>query len=264
MDDEALLEEAWEAYGEGDFGRAIDLCARVGQWEPDRWLLELSIHTAGGEFAAAEAARERGRALGVEADPRWRMAEGELALQRWRLEEAEAAFRSLLRGEFGADACAALGEVLELEGRLAEADHMHQEAHRLDPERYPRPERMDERDFEQVVQEAIADLPADFQALLEESEVIVAPAPTRELVVPGLEAETPPDLLGLFCGASRIERAGESIGEEPSVIYLFQRNLERACADREELREEIRVTLYHELAHLLGFDEEGVDELGLA
>ena len=47
------------------------------------------------------------------------------------------------------------------------------------------------------------------------------------------------------------------------MIYLYQRNLERSVRDEAELREEIRVTLYHEIGHLLGFDEHGVEDLGL-
>ena len=49
----------------------------------------------------------------------------------------------------------------------------------------------------------------------------------------------------------------------PSSIGLFQRNLERYARDREELLEEIRVTLLHEVGHFLGLDEEQLRELGL-
>ena len=73
----------------------------------------------------------------------------------------------------------------------------------------------------------------------------------------------PPDLLGLFVGASHLERCDENPIDGVARIHLFQRNLERACSDRAELIAELRITLYHELGHLLGFDEHGVDELGL-
>ena len=53
-------------------------------------------------------------------------------------------------------------------------------------------------------------------------------------------------------------------GGLPPRIHLFQRNLERFAVDREELQEEIAVTLYHELGHYLGLDEEELEELDLA
>jgi predicted Zn-dependent protease with MMP-like domain len=109
-------------------------------------------------------------------------------------------------------------------------------------------------------------LPEPFRRALEEVQVLIEPAPARELAGErSLEdlAETPPDLLGLFTGSSRLDRPSEASFELPPTIHLFQRNLERATADREDLVEQIRVTLYHELAHWLGFDEEGVADLGL-
>ena len=50
---------------------------------------------------------------------------------------------------------------------------------------------------------------------------------------------------------------------KPNTIYLFQRNLERAAKNRDDLIEQIRITLYHELAHYLGFEEEDMGDLGL-
>ena len=44
----------------------------------------------------------------------------------------------------------------------------------------------------------------------------------------------------------------------------IQRNLERFAVDEEELVEQVRITLFHELGHYLGFDEEGLDAIGLA
>ena len=48
-----------------------------------------------------------------------------------------------------------------------------------------------------------------------------------------------------------------------ATLKGFDRNLERAAKNREHLLEEIRTTLYHELGHVLGFDEEGVAQMGL-
>ena len=76
-----------------------------------------------------------------------------------------------------------------------------------------------------------------------------------------VRAESPldPETLGLFEGVPLGEG---SDAELPPRIFLFQRNLERYCT-HSELVVEIAVTLYHELGHLLGLDEEEVDALGL-
>ena len=47
-------------------------------------------------------------------------------------------------------------------------------------------------------------------------------------------------------------------------IYLFKRNLERMARDEAHLAEEIRITLFHEIGHLLGLDEDEVASMGLA
>ena len=47
-------------------------------------------------------------------------------------------------------------------------------------------------------------------------------------------------------------------------VILFKRNLEKVCRDREDLIEQIQVTVRHEVGHHLGLSEEDLDRLGLA
>jgi predicted Zn-dependent protease with MMP-like domain len=116
--------------------------------------------------------------------------------------------------------------------------------------------------FEEVVMQAVDDLPPEFQAALERVAIVIDPVPGLGAVV-GDGRETPADLLGLFVGRSLVESSSDASGELPPTVFLFQRNLERGVTDEAELVQEIRVTLYHELGHALGFDEEGVEEMGL-
>jgi predicted Zn-dependent protease with MMP-like domain len=54
-----------------------------------------------------------------------------------------------------------------------------------------------------------------------------------------------------------------SWGALPATIQLFRCNLARVASDREELLEEVRVTLLHEIGHYLGLDEDDLEARGL-
>ena len=103
-----------------------------------------------------------------------------------------------------------------------------------------------------------------FRKHLDEVTVTIESLPSEAIL---RESDPPmdPELLGLFVGVPLSEKTNFSPGGElPPRILVFQRNLERMSASRDELHEQIRVTLYHELGHYLGFEEEDMDDLGLA
>jgi predicted Zn-dependent protease with MMP-like domain len=177
-------------------------------------------------------------------------ASGEIFLAEWRTHEASEAFSRLLDGAEGEEA-AAYHERLALCNDLL-GDFEAADAH-LESARGKAPLHITPDEFEATVQAAAQKLPAPFREKLDEIPVVIDPVPTRGLVrTGGTPGATPPDLLGLY------------IEEAPATIRIFQRNLERVAATKEELTTEIAVTLYHELAHALGLDEDGVDALGLA
>lgn len=161
-------------------------------------------------------------------------------------------------------------EVHELLSRIA--DHLDEpeaaaehaaEANDIDPDAFPLPLEVADDDFDRVVQHSLAELPAEVRKHLEEWPVIVDPLPTREMLI----LEQPPlspDLLGLFVGRHLMERSYADVPGTPGTIHLFRRNLLRACADRDELEQEIRTTVLHEVGHLLGLDEDDLEEWGLA
>ena len=63
---------------------------------------------------------------------------------------------------------------------------------------------------------------------------------------------------------SLAERGVYGYGEEPDRIILFRENLLQHCGDRDELVQEIRVTLVHEIAHFYGIDDAELHRLGWA
>ena len=72
------------------------------------------------------------------------------------------------------------------------------------------------------------------------------------------------DLLGLYDGVALTERDAYGFGEMPDRIVLYREPLLSICHDEEELRDEIHVTLVHEIAHYYGIDDDRLHELGWA
>lgn len=260
--DEAL-ERAWDALEEDDAERALELAAGLPDGELDTWVLRATALLDLGRALEAARAVERATALGGGRDPGALWVRAELALLRWEFEAAARDYQSVLEVQSDPAALERLALVRDLQGDFAASDALLARAFELEPELHPLPRRLSAEELDAALGEAVSALPEPFRRVLEEVPVLVEPVPRSELGLAEGDA-LPPDLLGLFVGASMLERSDEQPLDQVARIYLFQRNLERASASREELVEELRVTLYHELGHLLGFDEDGVDELGLA
>ena len=104
--------------------------------------------------------------------------------------------------------------------------------------------------FDDHVRAALDELPPHLAAALENVAVVV-------------EDENPddPDLLGLYHGIPLTER-GDVAGMPPDTISIYRLPLEESFPDPDELQEEIRITVLHELAHYFGLDEDRIAELG--
>src|SRR5262245_55511706 len=161
------------------------------------------------------------------------------------------------------DAHDLLSRTLEYLGEWKEAEGHAVEAHGLDPEHYPLPLEIGDDEFDQIVQSSLRELPEPVRERLDEIPILVEALPPRSV----LAAENPPltpDLLGLFIGRHLLERAHDDLPGAPGAIFLFRRNLLRMCHSKEELAREIRITVQHEVGHLLGLDEEDLERWGLA
>lgn len=136
------------------------------------------------------------------------------------------------------------------------------EAEELDPESFPPSLDLPDGEFDALVERSVNELPAAVRKHLRDVPVLVEPLPSREI----LASEKPPlspDLLGLFVGRHLLERT-HGDPPTPGVIFLFRRNLLRVCSSEEELAREIRTTVQHEVGHLLGLDEDDLEQWGLA
>ncbi|HEU5223623.1 MAG TPA: metallopeptidase family protein [Candidatus Lumbricidophila sp.] len=72
------------------------------------------------------------------------------------------------------------------------------------------------------------------------------------------------ELLGLYDGVALTERTQYGFGEMPDRIVLYRESLLAICDDEPQLRDEIHVTLVHEIGHYYGIDDERLHELGWA
>ena len=115
--------------------------------------------------------------------------------------------------------------------------------------------------FEEAVERAIEMIPEMFRVQLNNMTIAVEDRPSPDLL---REMAMPPDemLFGVFTGVPLPERSVTEPPLYPDVILIFREPLMAVCHSREELEEEIAVTVLHEVAHYLGLSEQELEELG--
>jgi predicted Zn-dependent protease with MMP-like domain len=85
--------------------------------------------------------------------------------------------------------------------------------------------------------------------------------PSEELLA---EESVSPQILGIYIGTPRTQAEISAQPRDVTRIVLYKRNLEKVCRDRDDLIEQIQVTVRHEIGHHLGLSEEDLERLGLA
>jgi predicted Zn-dependent protease with MMP-like domain len=120
---------------------------------------------------------------------------------------------------------------------------------------------MERRQFEQLVTEALHDLPQEFQERLDNIDVVVEDEPTIEQLAEN-GPESTDSLLGLYEGVPLTERSAHYGLVLPDKISIFKRAIEKACQSDMEIKTEIQSVVRHEIAHYFGFDDRYLNELG--
>jgi predicted Zn-dependent protease with MMP-like domain len=119
---------------------------------------------------------------------------------------------------------------------------------------------MNRKEFTRIVREVLQSLPKEFATHLANAEVVIDDEPTREqLRSVGLDPRQD-TLFGLYEGVPLPER-GDAAGL-PDKISIFYLPIVESCDSPEEIREEIRTTVLHEIAHFFGIGDEDLDEWG--
>jgi predicted Zn-dependent protease with MMP-like domain len=110
--------------------------------------------------------------------------------------------------------------------------------------------------FTALVEEAMDRLPRRFRERMNNVAVLVRSRPRRVR-----RANAPPRdrnflVLGEFIGVPQTERSHFALPSGPDYIVLYQKNIEAVCGSAAEVREQVRLTLIHELGHYFGMSEE--------
>ncbi len=106
--------------------------------------------------------------------------------------------------------------------------------------------------FEALVDQALDTIPDELARLVRNVVVLVEDEPPAD----------DPDLLGLYDGVALTERDGGYGLELPDRILVYRNPLLDLCRTEEELVEEVRITVVHEVAHHFGIDDERLHALG--
>jgi predicted Zn-dependent protease with MMP-like domain len=115
--------------------------------------------------------------------------------------------------------------------------------------------------FRRLVSRALEDLPDEFLERMNNVELLVEALPTPEQDASAEGGEDDGLLMGLYEGIPLTERTSAYGGVLPDRITLFQDNIEAVCETPEEIIEEIRKTVLHEIAHHFGIGEDLLHDL---
>jgi predicted Zn-dependent protease with MMP-like domain len=259
------VERAWDLVESGDLEPAriaVDALMKARGRHADIAVLEAALAI---EEGSAEAALEALRAAEDSADPALFFHVRSLA--HFHLVQVEPACvdaeKALAIRPHMAEAHALLAKIHDFLGDPTRSAEHAATAWEMDPEDFPLPMEMEDEAFDALVEASLRELPARVREHLEEIPILVEPMPSRDMLA-SERPPLPPDILGLFVGQHLMERQHDDLPASPGAIHLFRHNLLRACTSREELEREVRVTVQHEVGHLLGLDEDDLEEWGLA
>ncbi|WP_308652074.1 metallopeptidase family protein [uncultured Actinomyces sp.] len=125
------------------------------------------------------------------------------------------------------------------------------------------PVHLPDADFEDAVGDALDSLPPDLAEAMDNVVILVQDEPEPDMLRrEDYDELGRPTLLGLYDGVPLTARDASWSLVLPDRIFIFKGPLERWCTSREELVEEITVTVIHEIAHHFGIDDDRLHELG--
>ncbi|WP_290056686.1 metallopeptidase family protein [Amycolatopsis solani] len=113
------------------------------------------------------------------------------------------------------------------------------------------PVEMSRERFEELVSEALDEVPPEFARAMDNVVVLV-----EEF------NDEAPDILGIYHGVALTERTSSYGGVLPDRISIYRQPILSMCEDEDEVVEEVLITVVHELGHHFGIDDARLHELG--
>lgn len=115
---------------------------------------------------------------------------------------------------------------------------------------------MTREDFEGAVADALDTIPPELTRMMRNVVVLVEDEPPQEAL------DEHGELLGLYDGIPLTERTGWDTVMLPDRVFIYRGPTLRMCRTREEIVEEVAVTVVHEIAHHFGIDDRRLHDLG--
>lgn len=114
--------------------------------------------------------------------------------------------------------------------------------------------------FTRLVEEALTEIPRRFRDEMKNVAVVVEDEPPPH-VLEDLEIEPGDSLFGLYQGTPLPERSWTHGNTLPDRISIYQRPIEDACEDHEDIIVCVAETVIHEFGHYFGLSEEEIEEI---
>jgi len=264
---EAFLDDAESALDNGDPETAIDLCSQA---------LAIAPRHPGAHFVQGDAYRLLGRLedaadsyrFAALAQPEHASSWASLSLTLFELLEMEnaqrAADRAIREAPQNPEGWWVRGLLREWLGDANGAHRAFAHARWLDPVAFPFPPTLTDEEIEQIISDALRELPDALKTYLSNVAIILEDLPPAKVLSSYDPPASPVELLGFFSGHSIMEQnSADPWSQIPPTVVIYRRNIERHARHREELIRQLRMTLFHEVGHFLGLNEAELAERGL-
>src|SRR5438132_3234382 len=118
---------------------------------------------------------------------------------------------------------------------------------------------MKREEFVNVAEEALDSLPEEFRSRIKNVTILVEDFPPKQS--PFQQGQQQRLLLGIFHGVPATKKSVFDLPTGPAHIVFYQKNIEAVCSSEAEVREQIRMTVMHELGHYFGMDENQLKDV---